>query len=125
MPTPSKFRHETRERVLQVLRAGGSRREAARSAGINHSQLTRWVQRGAKGAPGGRWATFRRQVLEAEGTPPALIALQDRFDRMDAADAWKFLLESEPGFGLPDPPEPVEVMVSFSPFTAPTGKDRA
>jgi hypothetical protein len=81
--------------------------------------LSRWLKRGRTGSPGGRWREFFEQVRVAEVGDPTLVALTDQFNAMDAASAWKFLLETEPGFGLPDPPEPLKVEVTFAPFTPP------
>lgn len=117
MPTRSKFRHEARERILQILRAGGSRRAAAAAGGVDAATLHRWIERGKSGHPEERWALFRQQVLEAEGTPPELVALRDEFDRIlgDPALAWTWLQKNDPSFFAPDDPEPVMVEVAFSP----------
>jgi transposase-like protein len=81
MPTRSKFTSERRARILEILSAGGSRRAAAAVAGIDHATLHRWLERGRKGAPGGRWHTFMRDVEQAE-THPALRVLREEYDKL-------------------------------------------
>jgi hypothetical protein len=107
MPTPSKFTSRTRTRVLQVLAAGGSRREAARAAGISHGTLGRWLERGKTGHPQGRWAEFRRAVEAAE-SEQRLVPLTD--DAWTAAEAWSFLIRSGE-FDQPEPDPPNSPLV--------------
>jgi hypothetical protein len=66
MPTRSKFTADRRHLILELLRAGASRREAARMAGLDHSTLIKWIRRGRKAAPGGRWREFYLDVISAE-----------------------------------------------------------
>lgn len=120
MPTPSKFTQNRKERILQVLRAGGSRRQAALAGEIDQTTLGRWLERGRSSAPDGRWARFRREVLEAEGQPASLQVLRDRFEVQmgDAGSAWQFLQELDRRERAPAPSGPVSVTVTFSPTTA-------
>lgn len=67
MPARSKFDRRPKERIITLLAAGASRREAARGAAISPATLTRWVQRGRRGAPGGRWRQFHDEVVRVEG----------------------------------------------------------
>lgn len=81
MPTPTKFTSNRKTRILRVLRAGGSHAEAARAAGVSGAALCRWIEAGRTSrVPDGRWATFYREVREAEGSPPELQLLKDRFE---------------------------------------------
>ncbi|MDP9235494.1 MAG: hypothetical protein M3P01_13230 [Actinomycetota bacterium] len=81
MPTPSKFTSERRSKVLEILSAGGSRRAAAAVAGVDHATLARWLARGRKAAPGGRWHTFLRDVEQAE-VHLELRLLRERYDKV-------------------------------------------
>lgn len=117
MPNRSKFTHDRRERALQVLWAGGSRREAARAISVDHVTMLRWLRRGATAASGGRWRTFFEQVRTAEAGGPELVVLEDRFETMlmsaSAMFAWLEEMERQ------DVPEPITVVeVSFSPAVA-------
>jgi DNA invertase Pin-like site-specific DNA recombinase len=73
----SKFTAERRQIIVEHLAAGFSRRGAARAAQIDHETLSRWLKRGAKGAPDGRWRTFFDAVTLAEtpSEPTILVAL--------------------------------------------------
>ena len=117
MPTPSKFTSERRSKILEILSAGGSRRAAAALAGVDHATLARWLARGRKAAPGGRWHTFLRDVEQAE-THPLLRVLRDEYDRaqdspmaafrfLDRHDAWA---EDEP----PLPADPVVIRLKLT-----------
>jgi transposase len=100
------------------MAAGASRREAARRVGIHHSQIARWVSRGDRVAGSwSRYATFAEAVHLAEDAhdPPLLVALTNKFNSMDATEAWKFLQQNEPGFARRPDPEPVKVTVTFGP----------
>jgi glutathione S-transferase len=94
VPTPSKFTAERRRQILEILSAGGSRRAAAARAGIDHATLSRWLVRGRRGAPGGRWHTFANDVIQAE-THPALRALREEYDKLwdSPLAAFRFLDE--------------------------------
>lgn len=107
VPTPSKFTAARRHAVLEVLKAGGSRRTAASVAAIEHSTLLRWIERGRRGAPGGRWREFFEAVQEAEADPQlrALkLAYRETLD--DPAAAWRFLERVEPGYAPTQAPSP-------------------
>ena len=117
MPTPSKFTSERRSKILEILSAGGSRRAAAALAGVDHATLARWLARGRKAAPGGRWHTFLRDVEQAE-THPLLRVLRDEYDKaqdspmaafrfLDRHDAWA---EDEP----PLPADPVVIRLKLT-----------
>jgi transposase len=73
----SKFTEARRRRILEILAAGGSRRAAAASAGVDHATLSRWLERGRRGAPGGAWRTFLEDVERAEGDPHLLALKRD------------------------------------------------
>jgi hypothetical protein len=90
MPAVSKFREPVRARILEVLRAGGSRRQAARVAGIDPRTLRRWIERGATADPLGRWHEFHRDVREAESCEPRPQLLEDesRAPFVDLANPW-------------------------------------
>jgi hypothetical protein len=120
MPRPSKFTVERKARILELLKAGASRRNAdaaARSAEATHRD---WLKRGKTGSPQGRWREFYEQVVEAEAHPRmrALgIVYREMENRPDLA--WKFIERREPGFGpMPvtpvDPTGPIVVQLSFS-----------
>lgn len=122
MPTPSKFNEETRERILQALRIGASRRTASAAAGVNESTLRRWVERGEKSSSSSRWGEFVRQIEEAEAAPKlrALgIVYKELPDKPDLA--WKFLERREAGFAPPaatgpagGPQGPVVIELQFA-----------
>jgi transposase-like protein len=117
MAAHSKFTAERRQIIVEHLAAGFSRRGAARAAGIDHETLSRWIKRGEKGAPGGRWAEFHRAVTLAEDKhdPPILVPLKPtRATRAEVEEAWAFLEAFEPGFARRPDPEPVPVVVAFS-----------
>jgi hypothetical protein len=103
LPTPSKFTQARRRRILEALAAGGSRREAATAAGIDHATLTRWLARGRKGAAGGSWRRFWQDVERAEADPH-LLALRADYElwEEEPARAWRFLQRHEQEFT--DPP---------------------
>lgn len=121
MPTPTKFTAETRERILQALQVGASRRTAAQIAGIDEAQLRRWVTRGKDGAQGTRYHDFYLAVLEAEASP-RLRALGVIYKELpdNPVLAWKFIERREPGYAPPmpnlGPPQagPVVVQLAFS-----------
>jgi IS30 family transposase len=83
MPTPTRFTADRRARILEILSAGASLREAARSAGVSHSTLIRWLQRGAKAHPGGTLNGFYRAVEAVRGSDPHLVAIADQADEWD------------------------------------------
>lgn len=85
MGRPAKFTEARRQRILAILEAGGSRRQAAKVSGISAGTLSDWIRRGER-APDGRYGEFRSQVLEAEGGTHRLVGLPTE-DR-DAGLAW-------------------------------------
>jgi transposase-like protein len=66
VPRPSKFTSRRKERVLAILGAGGSRREAARAAGIDPATLRSWIRRGERSTPEGAFGRFLADVRAAE-----------------------------------------------------------
>jgi transposase-like protein len=100
MPTPSKFVEWRRQMILQLLSAGASRTRAARAADIDDATLGRWIRKGQKAHPEGRWHAFYLDVVQAEAEP-RLQALKSR-EEMDWRAAFRFLERA----GEFDPPEP-------------------
>jgi transposase len=76
----SKFTESRRQRALEVLRAGGSRRQAALAAGVDHSTLSDWIHKGEHASPASRYRAFADAVAEAEGTPPQLREIKREYD---------------------------------------------
>jgi molybdenum-dependent DNA-binding transcriptional regulator ModE len=103
-----KFTDRARTRVLEVVRAGGSRREAARAAGISHTSLARWIERGKTAADGTTVREFYLRLREAEGAPAELVALETEFERSiadaDSALEWLQDLEQPITFRVVMPP---------------------
>lgn len=100
MGRPAKFTRARRERLLELLGAGASRRSAALAVGIAPSTLTKWLRRGGeKALPGSQYRAFRLAVLQAEADPQ-LRALKDSYDRMadDPDLAWRFIERREPSY---------------------------
>lgn len=94
--------------------------EGSRSPGRDPptARSPRWVSRGDRVAGSwSRYATFAEAVHLAEDAhdPPLLVALTNKFNSMDATEAWKFLQQNEPGFARRPDPEPVKVTVTFGP----------
>ena len=104
MPTPSKFTAETRAKITEALSVGASRRTAAAIAGVDESQIRRWMKRGEDGEDGSRFREFYRAVLEAEAAP-RMRALGVIYRELpdNPALAWKFIERREPGFAPPMP----------------------
>ena len=70
MGRPAKFTVQRRELILELLRAGASRRAAARVAGVDHSTLIKWIRRGEQAShPESQYRRFLGEVLEAEANP--------------------------------------------------------
>jgi hypothetical protein len=114
VPGRTKFIGARREKILEILAAGGSRRAAAAAAGIDHATLSRWLERGRKGAVGGSWRTFLEAVERAEGDPH-LLALKRDYDLWEERPelAWKFL-ERQQILEPPSQPEgPVTIHLTF------------
>jgi hypothetical protein len=57
MARPSKLTPATERVILDALRAGATRTAAFEAAGVERTQISRWMR---------RFATFRNAVLEAE-----------------------------------------------------------
>jgi hypothetical protein len=102
MPTPSAFNEERRDKILQTLRMGASRRTAATVAGVDHRTLGRWIDRGKDASEGTRFRVFHDQVQEAEATA-RVRALSIVYNEMpdNPMLAWRFLERKEPGFAPP------------------------
>jgi hypothetical protein len=110
-------RGQARRVIIEHLVAGNSRRRAAAAAQIDHETLSRWLKRGEKGAPGGRWRSFLDavQLAEAPTQAPILVPLTPpRPTRAEVDEAWRFL-ERSAEF---ERPETVKVEVVHSPVTA-------
>lgn len=102
MPARSKFTEEAREKILQALSIGSSRRTAAAIAGVDPGTLTRWIERGKTATRGTRWKEFYSAVEEAEAAPRVRalgVIYKEMPDRPDLA--WKFLERREPGYAPP------------------------
>ena len=70
MGRPAMFTVRRRELILEVLRAGASRRAAARAAGVDHSTLIKWIRRGEHAShPESMYRRFQEDVLAAEADP--------------------------------------------------------
>jgi hypothetical protein len=115
MPVPSKFTRDRQTLIVELLSAGASRREVARRAGISPKTLRRWLERGSKALPGGRWHWFFKAVASAEQGDPILVELKRQFDEPDPPwnrrylDAGLRLPEWESpdtGWESPEPPLP-------------------
>jgi hypothetical protein len=107
VPRPSKFVRARKERLLAVLAAGGSRRQAAAVAGIDPKTLRTWLRRGEQGHPEGRWCRFYEDVLQAEADPRPR-ALPDPDDDSFDGDPWlamRYLETHEPAFAMPSDEE--------------------
>jgi transposase-like protein len=108
MPTPSKFTEARRLMVLELLSAGSSRTRAAKAAGIDDRTLARWLEKGRRAHPGGRWHAFYLDVVEAEAHP-RLRALTDRREMTPSA-AMAYLIEAGEFDPEPDPPVPAGII---------------
>jgi transposase-like protein len=120
VPTPSKFNSRRRAVIIELLASGHSRAAAARAAGVDPSQLSRWIAKGKAGHPEGRWRMFSDlvELAESRRQPPILVPLsaQERDWTRNPDLAWKFLQDA--GELQPDPPpEPVRVEVVFASHT--------
>lgn len=94
----SKFTHSRKERILQVLQAGGTRLDAAKAAGVTPMTLRRWLERGRTSrVPDGMWERFRNAVLDAESAAPRLQVLRHRYELAmgDGESAFAFLTQLE------------------------------
>jgi transposase len=84
MPTPTKATEARRRLIVALLGCGASRRQAAAVAGIHHTQIARWIQRGRR-TPGGTFALFADLVEQAEAHP-ALSALPELAEPAPSAE---------------------------------------
>lgn len=64
-PVPSKFDDTVKGHILDSLRAGNTRTDAAAYAGISHSTLFEWIRR-SKANPEGPFGAFFDEVKKAE-----------------------------------------------------------
>lgn len=120
MPTPTKFTAETRQKILQALQVGASRRTAAAIAGVDHTQVQRWMKKGSDAASGTRFREFYEDVNRAEASP-RMRALGVIYKELpdNPGLAWKFIERTEPGYAPPmpqmqaAPAQPVLIHLSF------------
>lgn len=110
MPTPSKFTAETRQKIIEALSVGASRRTAAAIAGVNEAQIRRWLKKGEESEEGSRFREFYTQAIEAEAQP-RLRALGVLYRELpdNPALAWKFIERREPGYAPPMVNQPAAV----------------
>ena len=93
MGRPAKFTVRRREQILELLRAGASRRTAATASGIDHSTLTKWIRRGEQARSSeSQYRRFVDDVREAEAHPEMRV-LRESYDAMagDPVLAWRFV----------------------------------
>jgi hypothetical protein len=101
VPGRLKFTEPRKQRILAILAAGGSRREAARAAGIDPATLRLWLRKGERSIPEGRWGRFLADVRGAEAGQRLVGLERDREEL-----AWAMgVLARESG---PDPDGPPE-----------------
>jgi hypothetical protein len=83
MARPTKLTEATERAILTALRAGMTRTAAFEAAGVERTQISRWMR---------RFATFRNAVLEAEANAEiqTTIVIRQAIERGDwrAALAW-------------------------------------
>lgn len=103
MPASSKFTEPRKQRILAILAAGGSRREAARAAGIDAATLRLWLRRGERSTPEGRFGRFLADVRAAEAGQ-RLVGLEPDHDEL----AWA-LGVLERGEWATEPTGPVRI----------------
>jgi hypothetical protein len=113
MPTPSKFTAERRDKIIQALQVGASRRTACHIAGVDESNLRRWLARGLEAAEGTRYRDFYEEVRKAEASP-SMRALGIIYKEMpdNPMLAWKFIERKEPGYEPPMPMAPAAMPVT-------------
>jgi hypothetical protein len=104
VPTVSKFTAERRDKIVQALQVGASRRTASHIAGIDESNLRRWLVKGAEAAEGTRFREFYEEVRRAEASP-SMRALGIIYKEMpdNPMLAWRFIERKEPGYEPPAP----------------------
>lgn len=116
---PSKFTAANRQKVLEALQVGASRRVASAVAGIGSATLARWVEKGRSSPADSPWARFLAEVEEAEAHPKmrALgVIYQAMPDRPELA--WKFIERRVDGFEPPVanavvPVQPVTIQLTL------------
>lgn len=119
MGRPSKFTEPVKERILEALRVGASRRTACALAGVDEASLRRWLDKGKKESEGS-YHEFLAAVLEAEAHPNARalgIIYREMENRPDLA--WKFIERREAGYAPPvaqpaAAAAPVVIQLSFA-----------
>lgn len=120
MPTPSKFTADRRQKIVQALKIGASRRTAAAVAGVDESTLRDWLARGKDAEEGSRWREFYEDCEDAVAHPK-MRALGLIYEKLgdDANIAWKFIERREEGYAPPQagPPQapagPVVIALAF------------
>ena len=66
MGRPTKLTPETQKRIIDALRIGATRKDAALSAGVTYDSFNLWYNTGVKGRSG-RYYQFCQAVDQAEG----------------------------------------------------------
>jgi hypothetical protein len=104
MPTPSKFKAEVRQKIIQALSVGASRRTAAAIAGVDQAQIRRWLEKGETAAEGTSYREFYTDVISAEAAP-RMRALGVIYKELpdNPGLAWKFIERREDGYAPPIP----------------------
>lgn len=85
------FTDETREKILNALRAGNYRVAACKFAGISEETFRRWMNAGKAGEPG--YVDFVAQVKQAEAQAEASLVATIRKAAGDHWQAAAWLLE--------------------------------
>lgn len=102
MPTPSKFTADRRQVIVEARRLGASLRTCARQAGITHTTLERWLEKGETAPEGSRYREFWTQY-EAADADASLhylrIVHESAIDKPDLAMRW--LERREDGYEPP------------------------
>lgn len=65
MARPSKFTTKAKDKIVEKLRAGETRANAAKMGGITYETLLQWIRKGEK-AKSGEYHDFYVRVMEAE-----------------------------------------------------------
>jgi len=90
-PGVSSFTPETREKILNALRAGNYRVAACKFAGISDETFRRWFNAGKRGEP--EYVDFVEQVKQAEAQAEASLVATIRKAAGDHWQAAAWLLE--------------------------------
>jgi hypothetical protein len=123
MGRPTVLTQPRRDKIVECLRIGSSRRTAAAIAGISHETIRLAMQRGEKAAPGTSDRLFYEAVIQAEAEPRARalgIIWREMENRPDLA--WKFIERREPGFAPPQPQAPSQPQQVMIALTLPGGR---